>query len=148
MGKRNRLSGVSLLLSISYPVSGTVFCQRLFSTFADGWPGGGLLLLRLLTSATLLYCEIAYFRAAPQVAPVAQIVGAGAGALLLVGLWTPVAGSVLAIAEIWIAFTHPGNPLISVILAALGASLAMLGPGAWSIDARLFGRKHIHTPDL
>ncbi|MGD1093882.1 MAG: hypothetical protein ABSB35_18080 [Bryobacteraceae bacterium] len=122
--------------------------QRLFSTFADGWPGRGLLLLRLLTGATLLYCGIAYFRAAPQVAPVAHIIGAGAGALLLVGLWTPLAGSLLAIAELWIAFTHPGNPFVSVILAVLGASLAMVGPGAWSIDARLFGRKHIHTQDL
>jgi putative oxidoreductase len=27
-------------------------------------------------------------------------------------------------------------------LATLGATLAMIGPGAWSIDAHLFGRKH------
>ena len=32
-------------------------------------------------------------------------------------------------------------------LAVLGASLAMIGPGAWSLDARLFGRKQIE-PDL
>jgi putative oxidoreductase len=28
----------------------------------------------------------------------------------------------------------------------LGAALAMLGPGAWSVDARLFGRKRIRIP--
>jgi putative oxidoreductase len=28
----------------------------------------------------------------------------------------------------------------------MGAALAMLGPGAWSVDARLFGRKRIHIP--
>jgi len=58
------------------------------------------------------------------------------------------AGCLLAIAEVWIAFSSPGDPWIPITLAALGASLAMVGPGRWSIDARLFGRKHIHTPDL
>jgi uncharacterized membrane protein YphA (DoxX/SURF4 family) len=28
-----------------------------------------------------------------------------------------------------------------LVLAALSLSLAMLGPGAWSLDARRFGRK-------
>jgi hypothetical protein len=32
-------------------------------------------------------------------------------------------------------------------LAVLGASLAMIGPGAWSFDARIFGRKQFN-PDL
>ena len=30
------------------------------------------------------------------------------------------------------------------LLSALGLSLSMLGPGAWSLDARLFGRKQIN----
>jgi hypothetical protein len=34
------------------------------------------------------------------------------------------------------------------MLAALGAALAMVGPGAWSVDALLFGRKHIDIPEL
>jgi uncharacterized membrane protein YphA (DoxX/SURF4 family) len=123
--------------------------QRLFSNFADGWPGRGLLLLRLLTGAMLVHCGIAYLRAAPQVVPVAlQIIAAAAGFFLLVGLWTPLAGCLLAIAEPWIAFSYPGDAWNPIILAALGASLAVLGPGAWSIDARLFGRKRIQTPDL
>ena len=123
--------------------------QRLFSTFADGWPGGGLLLQRLLTGISLVYCGIAYLTTAPQLAPLApQIIAAVGGALLLVGLWTPVAGSLVAILELWIAFSHPSDPWIPIMLATLGASLAMVGPGAWSIDARLFGRKHIHPPDL
>lgn len=64
------------------------------------------------------------------------------------GLWTPLAGCLLAIAEVWIAFSYPGDPWIPIMLAVLGVSLAMVGPGLWSIDARLFGRKHIQTPDL
>jgi len=123
--------------------------QRLFSTFADGWPGRGLLLQRLFTGAALFHCGIAYLRTAPQVGPVApQIIGAGAGTLLLVGLWTPLVGALIAMVELWGAFSHPGDPWIPIMLGVLGVSLAMVGPGAWSIDARLFGRKHIHTPDL
>ncbi len=34
------------------------------------------------------------------------------------------------------------------MLGVLGAVLAMVGPGAWSIDARLFGRKRIDMPEL
>ena len=125
------------------------FLQRLFSTFADGWPGRGLLLQRLLAGSTLLHCGIAYLGTGPQVALAApQIIGAAAGILLLVGLWTPLAGCLVAIAELWIAFSYPGDQWIPIMLAVLGASLAMVGPGAWSIDARLFGRKHIHTPDI
>jgi putative oxidoreductase len=32
-------------------------------------------------------------------------------------------------------------------LATSGATLAMTGPGAWSMDARLFGRKHFEFPE-
>ena len=121
--------------------------QRLFSNFADGWPGRGLLLQRLLTGAALLHHGIAHLGAAPGfVAP--QIIAAGAGILLLAGLWTPIAGSVITLVELWIALSLPGDSCIPIGLAVLGASLAMVGPGAWSIDARLYGRKHIHTPDL
>jgi len=73
------------------------------------------------------------------------MIGAVAGVLLFVGFWTPLAGAVVAIAEIWIVFSQPGDRWIHLILAILGATLAMIGPGAWSIDARLFGRKHIQT---
>ena len=121
--------------------------QRLFSTFADGWPGGGLLLQRLLTGTMLLYCEITHLRKASQLVPITpHIIGAGAGILLLVGLWTPVGGVLVTIVELWIVFSRVRGPLVPLMLATLGATLAMIGPGAWSIDARLFGRKHIEPP--
>jgi putative oxidoreductase len=75
-----------------------------------------------------------------------QLLAAGAAALLLAGLWTPVAGVVMAMAELGLAFSRPADPWIHILLATLGASLAMLGPGAWSLDARLFGRKRIQIP--
>jgi putative oxidoreductase len=121
-----------------------VALQRLFSTFADGWPGLGLLFQRLLTGTILLYCGITHLEKASQFAPITpHTIAAGAGILLLVGLWTPVGGALVTIVELWIVLLRVGDPLVPLILAILGATLAMIGPGAWSIDARLFGRKHI-----
>jgi hypothetical protein len=120
--------------------------QRLFSTFANGWPGAGLLLLRALTGIALLHYEILQIVERPALGVVSpQMIATGAGIFLLVGLWTPVAGTLVAMAEIWNVFTVAGDPWASVLLATVGAALAMIGPGAWSIDARLFGRKHIET---
>ncbi len=117
--------------------------QRLFSSFADGWPGAGLLLLRLLTGVGLLYGGIVSALSDSYLAMAPPVVAAGAGILLVTGLYTPVAGVVAAIIEAWIAFSHPGTLWAPIGLICLGLSLAMIGPGAWSIDARLFGRKQI-----
>jgi len=70
---------------------------------------------------------------------------AGAGILLIVGLWTPIAGTVVALTEIWKMFLLPGDRWIWLLLATLGAAIAMLGPGLWSIDARQYGWKRF-TP--
>jgi putative oxidoreductase len=145
------VSGVSILLRIIYAWNRCAL-QRLFSTFADGWPGIGLLLLRLLTAAALIYFGIVGVLAFPPLATlVPQIIGIGAGTLLLVGLWTPVAGTLAAIAKVSIAlsrlFSHSGDSWIPIAQAVLGAILAMVGPGSWSVDARLFGRKHIDFPE-
>ena len=78
---------------------------------------------------------------------VPHVIGACAGILLLIGLWTPICGAVIAAVEAWVAFSTAGGSWIPIILATLGATLAMIGPGAWSIDARLFGRKHIEISE-
>jgi putative oxidoreductase len=74
---------------------------------------------------------------------VPQMIAVLAGTFLLVGLWTPVVGTLIAIVEVWIIFVVAGDLSVPLMLATIGAALAMIGPGAWSIDARLFGRKHI-----
>lgn len=126
--------------------------QRLFSNFADGWPGGGILLLRLLAGGALIERGIAALSAgahseAQVELVVLQIIGATAGVLILGGLWTPVVGVLTGAVELWIAFAQPGTRPLAIILAALCFSLAMIGPGAWSIDARLYGRKQILQPE-
>jgi hypothetical protein len=74
-----------------------------------------------------------------------HIIGACAGMLFLVGLWTPIVGTLIAVVELWIALTHFGNPWISILLVTIGGTSAMLGPGAYSVDARLFGRRHLEV---
>jgi putative oxidoreductase len=82
----------------------------------------------------------------PPALVILQLIAAGCAALLLVGFWTPVAGVLMAIAELSLALSHSSDPRMHIVLGTLGASLAMLGPGAWSVDARLFGRKRIQIP--
>jgi putative oxidoreductase len=120
--------------------------QRLFSNFANGWPGRGLLAQRVLTAAALLHSTGVHSRAASGLAVAPEFAAAGLGLFILIGFWTPIVGTLVAIVELWIALSSHADPWIAVTLATLGGSLAMIGPGAWSLDARLFGRKHIATP--
>ena len=135
----------SVWLRIFYPKCGTIL-QRLFSSFPTGWPGSGLVLLRLLVGGASAYGVGASVTAEPHwevAAP--QILEVTLGVSLLAGFWTPLSGSLLAIVEAWIAFSRPGKPwMMPLTLAVLGASLAMIGPGGWSVDALLFGRKQIN----
>jgi hypothetical protein len=49
--------------------------------------------------------------------------------------------------EAWIALSARGYTGIPLALAVLGLTLAMIGPGVWSADARLFGWRHIALPE-
>jgi putative oxidoreductase len=120
--------------------------QRLFSNFANGWPGFGLLLQRILAAILLVHFGVLAPTTRSLPSPmIAEIIGACAAILLLAGLFTPVVGALIAVIEVCVAVARIGDPWISVILATLGGTAAMIGPGAWSIDARLFGRKHLET---
>jgi hypothetical protein len=68
---------------------------------------------------------------------------AGFGLLLIHGLWTPVAGTLVALLETWQITTIAGDRWVPLLLGTIGGALAMLGPGLWSIDARLFGWKRV-----
>lgn len=120
------------------------FLRRLFSIFPNGWAGLGLLLQRTVTAALLVrFGMIELAGKSFSLSMIPETFAGCAGILLFVGLWTPVVGGSIAAIELWIAMTQTGDPWISVMLASLGATAAVIGPGAWSIDARLFGRKHI-----
>ena len=118
--------------------------QRLFSTFPCGLPGAGLALLRAAAAIPLVYLGLLTVASSSPV--LLEVVTAGAGILLLIGLWTPLAGALIAVAELGLAVLHPAERWMYVHFAAMGAALAMLGPGGCSLDARLFGRKQIQIP--
>jgi putative oxidoreductase len=118
--------------------------QRLFSTFPCGLPGAGLVLLRAVAALPLVHTGL--LTASSPNPVIVELVTASAAILLLIGLWTPLAGGVIAVVELGLAWSHPADPWTFVHFGVLGAALAMLGPGGCSVDARLFGRKQIQIP--
>ena len=82
----------------------------------------------------------------PLIVTILAVLSLAAGILLIAGLWTPVVGVLVALIEAWKMIMLPGDKWVWLLLGTAGAALAMLGPGLWSIDARLFGWKRIETP--
>jgi putative oxidoreductase len=119
--------------------------QRYFSSFPDSWPGFALLNLRILL-ACYAFSDFTHLPAFPMV-----VAAAASGALVLlggaflIGLWTPVCALALALVECAEAFGGPWD--VHGVRVVVALSVAMLGPGAWSLDARLYGRKVITVTD-
>jgi uncharacterized membrane protein YphA (DoxX/SURF4 family) len=121
--------------------------RRLYSTFAAGWPGIGLLIMRMVVGSVLLVRATAQLGGdLPLQATLVSMAVAGPGLLLVVGLWTPLAGMAVAVTEISRILTSDENLFVGLLAGTIGGALAMLGPGRWSIDARLFGWKRIEPP--
>jgi hypothetical protein len=117
--------------------------QRLFSTFPNSWPGVGLLILRVAAGFAALGATHWISGLSDTTNWPMRCLTVGIAILLWVGLWTPVAAVAGAALQVALAvFSQPFN-LAAAIYVALGMGLAMLGPGCWSLDARLFGRKRI-----
>ena len=121
--------------------------RRLFSSFARGWPGVGLLVLRVAAGSSLIARAILVVGNTLTFGTgFFQLFIATAGLLLIIGLWTPVVATVMVLLELWRIISRHGDPASHILLCALAFAIALLGPGAWSVDARLFGWKRIETP--
>jgi hypothetical protein len=106
-----------------------------------------LLLLRLVIGSFLLVGAVPKpWSEWPPHATLASTSRAGSGLLLMAGLWTPVAGTFVALIELSQILTVSREPWVGLLAGSIAGALAMLGPGRWSVDAQLFGWKRIEAP--
>ena len=106
------------------------------------------MLLRLVIAVALVYQVTVMLPAGHTLqSALIAIPTAIIAVLLLAGVWTPIAGTLTAPLELGNIFARAGNPWMCVWLAALGISIAMIGPGAWSVDARLYGWRRLEIPE-
>jgi hypothetical protein len=102
--------------------------------------------MRLVVGTVVLWGAGPGLVSGPPLDMVASAALALAALLLIGGLWTPVAGAVVAVVAIS-GILRTGELLNGRLLAAtIGCALTMLGPGRLSIDARLFGWRRIDAP--
>lgn len=145
-------------LLVHFPCPRRHSLQKLFSAFPDGASGLGLTLLRLAVSLTAILKGIGTLHAAAGPALIFWVIGLlemVVGAALLIGFLTPIAGIVAAIGNgvagvsLLLAFgtNARGEAFASINLAVISIALVLLGPGAFSVDARLFGRREIIIPE-
>jgi len=133
--------------------------HRLYSTFPGGWYGLGLLLLRVALGITLMVQASAYLLALKD--PrfwlwAACVLALCSGASLLIGFLTPIVGAFALLAAAGVTFSRLPAPawnlfssnLLCFDAITMALAMVLLGPGAFSIDARLFGRRKIIIPRL
>jgi uncharacterized membrane protein YphA (DoxX/SURF4 family) len=131
--------------------------QRLFSTFPGGRPGIGLLLLRATLGGIAIALGALELAGLSQRTPMMWMVAcllilSGGG--LIAGFLTPFASllaslCVLAITLSWVpgpTLAPVGATLLALLMIVTGLGIALLGPGAFSVDGLLFGRREIVIP--
>jgi hypothetical protein len=118
--------------------------QRLFSMFPRGAPGVALLLLRASVTTALLAdaCQnrqsiSAWIQALALLAALAV----SAGYLTPIGALTAVAVH----ARLWLAL-GTGDMAVAAVIVFDAVALALVGPGAYSIDAYRYGRRVVVLP--
>jgi len=107
----------------------------------------GLLLLRVLVAVLVIVQTTAYLRAAETLAGWSIVVLLlASAACLLLGFVTPVAAVLIGLTSLGLALWTTSYPIQELEVVVLATVIALLGPGAFSIDARMFGRREILIP--
>jgi putative oxidoreductase len=117
--------------------------------FPNGWPGRGLLLLRIANGSFVIHQGVVQLSASQHSSAIlaACAVSVAAGALLILGIWTPIVGSLLAVLEIGMMMLGTDRSTDTILWAVIALAVAMLGPGVWSVDAAIFGRQRLEFPN-
>jgi len=125
--------------------------------FPDGSHGAGLLLLRVAGGAVLITEGVAYLGDKDDLGLLALVVfsvSCVVGLLLLIGFLSRLVALVAAVIGVGILFAwfpkvnaaQPVTPMTAALFAVIALAVICLGPGAYSLDARLFGRREIIIP--
>jgi hypothetical protein len=117
--------------------------QRLFGTFPNRGAGVALVILRVTVAVVLM--SGARLCSGPGVGSGVELLVTLAGiaaVLLMVGWYTPLAAGLavlVSLGTLWLCREITVNVLIIAILVSIG----LLGAGAYSVDARLYGRRRL-----
>jgi hypothetical protein len=105
--------------------------------FPSGLPGLALALLRISVAATLW---IGPWQS--NAGGVVWIVGLS----LIAGVFTPFTASICGLVHLWLLFEQHTASLFGLAALGFAISLAILGPGAYSIDGFMFARRVVILP--
>jgi uncharacterized membrane protein YphA (DoxX/SURF4 family) len=121
--------------------------------FPGGPPGLGLLLLRASLGSTLVAYGMMWMAGERWSFDPNWLLASAliiTGVMLLIGFLTPAASTAVCIGGVIGAvqgfFANEASEIFIVFVTFTAASIALLGPGAVSVDARLFGRREIVIP--
>lgn len=130
--------------------------QRFYFAFPRGWSGCALLLMRFIIGLALLV-QGGYYMREPGASTAAWVLGWAAilaAGLLLIGFMTPFAASAMVVAAlgVWLSVLPSCTPTLfdsetpAVFAITILVAIVALGPGALSVEARVFGRREIIFP--
>ena len=113
--------------------------------FPTGAPGVALLILRISLAAAIV--DTGSHGANSSFAPVILLASAVQSVLLGLGLLTPIVSMSACAFELASLLSSGHGDVRFIALSSLNAAaITFLGPGAYSFDARLFGRREIVLP--
>ena len=119
--------------------------------------GVGLLLFRLIIGVVTFAFAVRWIDSAADRSPYVWVIGiisAACGLMLVFGLMTLIAGVTASASILAITFSSgslssvlsSGAAVLNLVTAILAFGLALTGPGAFSIEGRLYGRREILVP--